>query len=150
MDLNQVCSAGDTHTTAIYNEKQQISNIMPETLLTLESEDEVNKHSNDNVPTALDGVEERGGNINVGAWGYVIVFSVLLMQVLYSGWLQLQSFFFVEWQKDFQTSSLQASWLTSVGILTLGLMSKDIFFFLAILPICFFFSIDCLFYRTAC
>ena len=94
--------------------------------LTLEAEEDSNKRSNDNVPTALTEVKERDGNIYEGGWSYVIVFSVFLIQILFTGWFQLQSFFFVEWQKDFQTSSLQASWLTSVGILTVGLMSKDI------------------------
>ena len=75
----------------------------------------------DNVPTGSTEVEDHNDK---GGWGYGIVFSVFLMQILFTGWLQLQSFFFVEWQKDLQASSLQASWLISVGILTVGLLSK--------------------------
>ena len=60
-----------------------------------------------------------------GGWGYIIVASGAIANLMLIGWLQTQSFFFVEWKKEFNTTSVQASWMVSMGFTFFGLISKN-------------------------
>ncbi len=59
-------------------------------------------------------------------WGYVIVASVFVVNLAVLGWFQSQTFFFVEWQREFKYTSIEASVLVSIGLLVFGLCSKFI------------------------
>ncbi|XP_072045253.1 monocarboxylate transporter 13-like [Amphiura filiformis] len=58
-----------------------------------------------------------------GGWGYVIVASVFVVNFAILGWFQSQTFFFVEWQREFSSSSVEASVLVSIGVLIFGIFS---------------------------
>ena len=59
-----------------------------------------------------------------GGWGYAIVGSGFVVSLFLIGLFQVQSLFFVEWQREFNTTSLEASLMTSMFLLVLGLASK--------------------------
>ncbi|XP_072045955.1 monocarboxylate transporter 13-like [Amphiura filiformis] len=58
-----------------------------------------------------------------GGWGYMIVASVFLMRFLVTGFYQTQSFVLVEWQREFSTSSAEASVMVSMGLIVIGVAS---------------------------
>ncbi|XP_072045923.1 monocarboxylate transporter 2-like isoform X2 [Amphiura filiformis] len=58
-----------------------------------------------------------------GGWGYIIIGSVFLQYFITLGFYQTQTFFFVEWQQEFSTSSAEASVLVSICSIVLGVSS---------------------------
>ena len=59
-----------------------------------------------------------------GIWGYLIVAGVFLMYFLLLGYFQIQTFFYVEWQREFDTSAAETSVLVSMNTFMFGLASK--------------------------
>ena len=78
-------------------------------------------------PTTPDEIRKtpQATNPSEGGWGYIIVASGAIANLMLIGWLQTQSFFFVEWKKEFNTTSVQASWMVSMGFTFFGLISKS-------------------------
>ena len=66
-------------------------------------------------------------NETVFGWGYAIVLSNFFMMFFVFALMQSQSFFFVEWQEYFEASATEVSFLTSLSLLLLGLLSKSQF-----------------------
>ncbi|XP_072047346.1 monocarboxylate transporter 12-B-like [Amphiura filiformis] len=58
-----------------------------------------------------------------GGWGYVILAGVFVTMFSILGWFQSQTFLFVEWQREFSSTSVEASVLVSTGIVIFGIFS---------------------------
>ena len=58
-------------------------------------------------------------------WGYAIVLSNFFVMFFVFALMQSQSIFFVEWQEYFEASATEVSFLTSLSLLLLGLLSKS-------------------------
>ncbi|XP_072045924.1 monocarboxylate transporter 13-like [Amphiura filiformis] len=58
-----------------------------------------------------------------GGWGYMVIVSVFLMCFVEYGFYQSQTFFFVEWQREFSTSSAEASMMVSMNSFVIGVAS---------------------------
>ena len=67
-----------------------------------------------------------------GGWGYVVVAGVFLIYFLVLGYFQIQTFFYVEWQREFNTSSAETSFLVSMNTFVFGLSSKFIYLCLSL------------------
>ncbi len=68
--------------------------------------------------------KSKDADTSEGSWGYAIVASVFMANFSLLGWFQMQSFFFVEWKREFNTTSVEASMLVSIGLVILGIASK--------------------------
>ncbi|XP_072026890.1 uncharacterized protein [Amphiura filiformis] len=82
--------------------------------------------SSDKNPSTTEPIETTGNSIektDEGGWGVLIVASVFMANFSLLGWFQTQSFFFIEWQREFNTTSVQASLLVSIGLVILGIAS---------------------------
>ncbi|XP_072046250.1 monocarboxylate transporter 12-like, partial [Amphiura filiformis] len=66
---------------------------------------------------------EKSHATREGRWGYVIVASVDMVFFLFLGWFQSQTFFFVEWQREFSSTSAEASVLVSIGSVVFAIFS---------------------------
>ena len=59
-----------------------------------------------------------------GGWGFAIIASGFVVHFLLIGLFQVQSLFFVEWQREFHATSLEASLMTAMLTVPLGVVSK--------------------------
>ncbi|XP_072046251.1 monocarboxylate transporter 12-like [Amphiura filiformis] len=66
---------------------------------------------------------EKSHATREGGWGYVIVASVDMVYFLFLGWFQSPTFFFVEWQREFRSTSTEASVLVSIGSVVFAIFS---------------------------